>query len=198
MIKKVLTMGLGYIGLPTSALIASSKINVLGIDINKDVVDTINKGKIHIVEKDLEKIVAESVKSGFLKASLEIATADVYLIVVPTPFKNNYEPDISFIESATKRIIPFLKENDLFIIESTSPVGTTEKIMNLIYEKRKDLNINPNFCCVFLTCARNSANRLRFPLVHPEIFMCSFRLCKYELPEFFLEKVMGVLNFHPW
>jgi len=139
MIKKVLTMGLGYIGLPTSALIASSKINVLGIDVNKNVVDTINKGKIHIVERDLEKIVADSVKSGFLKASLEVATADVYLIVVPTPFKNNYEPDISFIESATKRIIPFLKENDLFIIESTSPVGTTEKIMNLIYKKRKDL-----------------------------------------------------------
>ena len=139
MIKKVVTMGLGYIGLPTSALIASSKINVLGIDVNKEVVDTVNKGKIHIVEKDLEQIVAESVKSGFLKASLNISAADVYVIVVPTPFKNNYEPDISFIESATKIIIPFLKENDLFIIESTSPIGTTEKIMNLIYEKRNDL-----------------------------------------------------------
>ena len=136
---KVVTVGLGYIGLPTSALIASHGINVLGVDVNKNVVNRINEGKIHIVEKDLEKIVADSVKNGFLKASLEITTADVYLIVVPTPFKDNYEPDISFIESATERIIPVLKENDLFIIESTSPVGTTEKIMNLIYKKRKDL-----------------------------------------------------------
>ena len=131
---KVVTVGLGYIGLPTSALIASHGINVLGVDVNKNVVNRINEGKIHIVEKDLEKIVADSVKNGFLKASLEITKADVYLIVVPTPFKDNYEPDISFIESATERIIPVLKEN-----ESTSPVGTTEKIMNLIYKKRKDL-----------------------------------------------------------
>ncbi|MAC40471.1 MAG: UDP-N-acetyl-D-mannosamine dehydrogenase [Pelagibacterales bacterium] len=145
---EVVTIGLGYIGLPTSALIASHGTNVLGVDINQKVVDTINKGKIHIVEPDLDKIVSKAVSNGFFKASTKPTSADVYLIVVPTPFKGNHEPDISFVEAATKGIVPFLKKGDLYIIESTSPIGTTEKMQNLIFTLRPDLegNIHIAYC----------------------------------------------------
>jgi len=139
MTPEVVTIGLGYIGLPTSALIASQGTNVLGVDINQKVVDTINVGKTHIVEPDLEYFVSSAVKKGNLKASNKAESADVYLIVVPTPFKENHEPDISFVETATKGIIPLLKKGDLYIIESTSPVGTTEKMTDLIYSSRPDL-----------------------------------------------------------
>ena len=139
---KVVTIGLGYIGLPTSALIASKNTNVLGVDINQKVVDTINQGKIHIVEPDLDEVVSNAVKKGFLKASTIAVSADVYLVVVPTPFKANYEPDISFIETATKGIIPLLKKGDLYIIESTSPIGTTEKMQELIFQSRPELKGN--------------------------------------------------------
>ena len=136
---EVVTIGLGYIGLPTSALIASHGTNVLGVDINQSVVDTINQGKIHIVEPDLDKIVSAAVSKGNLKASTKASSADVYLIVVPTPFKGNHEPDISFVEAATKGIIPLLKKGDLYIIESTSPIGTTEKMQQLIFASRPEL-----------------------------------------------------------
>ena len=136
---EVVTIGLGYIGLPTSALIASHATNVLGVDINQSVVDTINEGKIHIVEPDLDQIVSKAVSNGFFKASTKPATAEVYLIVVPTPFMENHEPDISFVEAATKGIIPLLKKGDLYIIESTSPIGTTEKMEKLIYTSRPEL-----------------------------------------------------------
>ena len=136
---EVVTIGLGYIGLPTSALIASHGTNVLGVDINQKVVDTINQGKIHIVEPDLDQIVSKAVSKGFFKASTKASPADVYLIVVPTPFKGNHEPDISFVEAATESVIPLLKEGNLFIIESTSPVGTTEKMMDLIFSIRPEL-----------------------------------------------------------
>ena len=136
---EVVTIGLGYIGLPTSALIASNGTNVLGVDINQSVVDMINKGKIHIVEPDLDKIVSKTVSNGLFKASTKPTSADVYLIVVPTPFKGNHEPDISFVEAATKGIIPLLKKGDLYIIESTSPIGTTENMQKLIFASRPDL-----------------------------------------------------------
>jgi len=136
---EVVTIGLGYIGLPTSALIASHGTNVLGVDINQSVVDTINEGKIHIVEPDLDKIVSAAVSKGNLKASTKAIPAEVYLIVVPTPFKGNHEPDISFVEAATNGIIPLLKKGDLYIIESTSPIGTTEKMQKLIYTSRPEL-----------------------------------------------------------
>lgn len=136
---EVLTIGLGYIGLPTSALIASNKIKVVGVDVNKDIVSTINSGRIHIIEPDLDKVVEKAVDEGYLRATLKACQANVYLIVVPTPFKGDHEPDISYVEAATKSIIKLLKENDLFIIESTSPVGTTEKMKDLIYEQRPDL-----------------------------------------------------------
>ncbi len=136
---EVVTIGLGYIGLPTSALIASHGTNVLGVDINQLVVDTINEGKIHIVEPDLDKIVSAAVSKGNLKAATKASIAEVYLIVVPTPFKGNHEPDISFVEAATKGVIPLLKKGDLYIIESTSPIGTTEKMQELIYSSRPEL-----------------------------------------------------------
>ena len=146
--KKVITIGLGYIGLPTSALIAQNKIKVHGVDINQKIVKNINNGKIHFFEPDLDFVVDEAVKKGFLKASTHPIEGDTYLIVVPTPFKGNNKPDISYVESATKSIIKFLKDDDLYIIESTSPVGTTEKMMNIIYKERPELKgkLNIAYC----------------------------------------------------
>lgn len=145
---KVVTIGLGYIGLPTSALIAQNGILVHGVDINQNVVDTINRGEIHIVEPSLDVAVEESVRKGFLIADVKPVEADTYLIVVPTPFKGNHEPDISYVESATRNILPLLKEDDLYIIESTSPIGTTEKMMELIYSERPELKdkLNIAYC----------------------------------------------------
>jgi UDP-N-acetyl-D-mannosaminuronic acid dehydrogenase len=137
--QKVVTIGLGYIGLPTSALIANNKIYVHGVDVNQKVVDTINAGKIHIVEPSLDEAVAKAVAEGFLKADIKPVVAETYLIVVPTPFKAKNEPDISFVLAATKSILPILKEGDLYIIESTSPIGTTEKMMHYIYSERPEL-----------------------------------------------------------
>ncbi|WP_168418324.1 UDP-N-acetyl-D-mannosamine dehydrogenase [Acinetobacter towneri] len=139
MISNVVTLGLGYIGLPTSALIATHEIYVHGVDISKKVVETINAGKIHIVEPDLDSAVANAVQSGYLKADTKPVQADTYLVVVPTPFKGNNEPDISYIQAATESILPLLKEGDLYIIESTSPVGTTERMQEFIYTQRPEL-----------------------------------------------------------
>ena len=136
---EVVMIGLGYIGLPTAALIASNKVNVHGVDINQKVVDTINRGEIHIVEPELDTAVASAVKDGYLKAATTAVEANNYLIVVPTPFKGKNEPDISFVEAATRGILPLLKAGDLYIIESTSPVGTTEKMMDLINRERPEL-----------------------------------------------------------
>lgn len=137
--QKVVMIGLGYIGLPTAALIANNNIQVHGVDINPQVVETINAGKIHIIEPSLDQAVASAVAKGLLKAATTPVEANTYLIVVPTPFKAKNEPDISFVEAATKAVIPLLKENDLYIIESTSPIGTTEKMMRFIYTERPEL-----------------------------------------------------------
>nr|WP_262987314.1 UDP-N-acetyl-D-mannosamine dehydrogenase [Sunxiuqinia elliptica] len=136
---KVQFIGLGYIGLPTAAVVAQKGIQVHGVDVNHQVVETINQGKIHIIEPGLEQVVKEGVEKGCFKASKTPTEADVHLIVVPTPFKGNHEPDISFVESATKTILPLLKAGDTFIIESTSPVGTTEKMAKLIFDERPEL-----------------------------------------------------------
>lgn len=132
-------IGLGYIGLPTAVLVAQKGISVHGVDVNPNVVETINKGEIHIVEPGLATLVKESVKRGNFIASETPMAADVHLIVVPTPFKGNHEPDISFVESATRSILKLLKEGDTYIIESTSPVGTTEKMAGLIFRERPEL-----------------------------------------------------------
>ena len=145
---KVVTIGLGYIGLPTSALIASYSIPVHGVDINENVVETINQGKIHIVEPDLDNVVQLAVEQGFLQASTIPVEGDVYLIVVPTPFKGNHEPDISYVEAATRSVLPLLKPGDLYIIESTSPIGTTEQMAELIFKDRPELEdkIHISYC----------------------------------------------------
>ncbi|MEP2936567.1 MAG: UDP-N-acetyl-D-mannosamine dehydrogenase [Gilvibacter sp.] len=135
----VVMMGLGYIGLPTAALIASRGLQVTGVDIHQSVVDTINRGEIHIVEPDLDGLVHHVVKKGNLTATTEPVSADVYLIAVPTPFKGDHEPDLSFVMSATQKIIPTLKKGALVILESTSPVGTTRKMQNLILSERPEL-----------------------------------------------------------
>jgi UDP-N-acetyl-D-mannosaminuronic acid dehydrogenase len=132
-------MGLGYIGLPTAIIAAKHGVKITGVDINQKVVDMTNQGKIHIVEPGLQALCEEVVKSGMLKASTTPVVSDAYFIVVPTPFKGNHEPDISYVQSATEAVIPFLKEGDLYVIESTSPVGTTDKMEALIFEKRPEL-----------------------------------------------------------
>ncbi len=136
---KVVMMGLGYIGLPTAALIASKGINVTGVDISQNVVNTINAGKIHIVEPELDGLVHHVVKEGFLKAATKAVEADVYLIAVPTPFKENNVPNLSFVESAVMSLIPTLRKGALVILESTSPVGTTQKVKEIIFNQRPEL-----------------------------------------------------------
>jgi len=131
--------GLGYIGLPTAAVVASRGVRVHGVDLNPHIVDTLNRGRIHIAEPGLADMVRSAVAGGLLSASAEAAEADVHLIVVPTPFKGDHEPDISFVESATRAVLPHLKEGDAYVIESTSPVGTTEKMAALIFRERPEL-----------------------------------------------------------
>jgi UDP-N-acetyl-D-mannosaminuronic acid dehydrogenase len=137
--SKVLFLGMGYIGLPTAAFVASKKVKVTGVDINQCVVETINRGEIHIVEPQLASIVKQVVSDGYLSAVVNPVEADIYLVVVPTPFKHNRQPDISYVEAATRSVIPLLKPGDLFIIESTSPVMTTEKMADVIFADRPEL-----------------------------------------------------------
>lgn len=136
---KISIIGLGYIGLPTAALIASHSIHVIGVDVNSHTVETINQGKVHIVEPDLDGLVHKVVSEGFLTATLAPEEADAFILAVPTPFKCNNEPDISHIEAAAKAIAPRLKKGNLVILESTSPVGTTEKMLTWLNEARPDL-----------------------------------------------------------
>lgn len=136
----VQVIGLGYIGLPTAAVVAHKGVKVHGVDVNPSVVETTNQGDIHIIEPGLGDVVQKGVKSGALTASMEPVAADVHLVVVPTPFKRAYEPDISFVEAATLKLLPLLKEGDTYIIESTSPVGTTEKMAGLIFRERPELD----------------------------------------------------------
>ena len=126
-------MGLGYIGLPTSIIAAKHGINVCGVDINTEVVKITNQGKLHIIEPGLEEMLQEVIVTGHFKAYVEPQMSDAYFMVVPTPFKGNHEPDISYVEAATRSVLPLLKAGDLYVIESTSPIGTTEKMRDLIY-----------------------------------------------------------------
>ncbi|ARC93754.1 UDP-N-acetyl-D-mannosamine dehydrogenase [Vibrio coralliilyticus] len=140
MFNKVSVVGLGYIGLPTAAVIASRGIEVIGIDVNQHAVDTINQGEIHIVEPDLDIVVRSAVMTGKLKATTVPEAADVFMVAVPTPFKgDNHEPDLSYIESAAKAIAPVLEKGNLVVLESTSPVGATEKMAGWLAEARPDL-----------------------------------------------------------
>jgi UDP-N-acetyl-D-mannosaminuronic acid dehydrogenase len=143
--ETISVIGLGYIGLPTAAMFASRKKKVIGVDVNQYAVDTINQGKIHIVEPDLDMIVHAAVTEGYLKAVIKPEPADAFLIAVPTPFKpceNGVipEPDLSYIESACNGIAKVLKKGDLVILESTSPVGATEQVAEWLAEARPDLS----------------------------------------------------------
>lgn len=137
--KKISVIGLGYIGLPTAAMIASRGITVIGVDIDKRVVNMINDGQIHIVEPDLDILVKSVVTTGHLRAAITPEPADAFLITVPTPFKADHEPDVSYIEEAVASIAPHLQANSLVILESTSPVGTTAAISKQLASLRPDL-----------------------------------------------------------
>lgn len=132
-------VGLGYIGLPTAALVASSGIRVLGVDVNPGVVSTINEGRIHITEPDLDGLVHEMVKCGMLRAALKPESADAFFIVVPTPFTEDRRGDTRYVEAAVHSILPFLNPGNLMVIESTSPVRTTEKMAELVFASRPEL-----------------------------------------------------------
>lgn len=137
---QICVIGLGYIGLPTAAIFASKKIKVIGVDVSQDVVNTINEGKIHIIEPNLDILVKKVVSEGYLSADTKPCESDVFIICVPTPFKGtNHEPNIDYIKNATKALSKVLKKGDLIILESTSPVGTSEKISQWISQERQDL-----------------------------------------------------------
>jgi UDP-N-acetyl-D-mannosaminuronic acid dehydrogenase len=136
---KISVIGLGYIGLPTATMFASRRIPVVGVDVSPNVVDTVNQGQIHIVEPELDMLVHAAVSEGFLRATLVPEPADAFLVAVPTPFADGYEPDLRYVRSAALAIAPVLKAGDIVILESTSPVGTTEQLVEWLAAARPDL-----------------------------------------------------------
>jgi UDP-N-acetyl-D-mannosaminuronic acid dehydrogenase len=137
--KKICVLGLGYIGLPTSALLANRDYVVHGVDVVQSVVDIINQGKIHIVEPELDIYINAAINSGKLKAGTKPVNADIFIIAVPTPFHDDFAPNIDFVLSATKAIAPYLQDGNIVILESTSPIGTTDKVENILRELRPEL-----------------------------------------------------------
>ncbi|MDH2665593.1 UDP-N-acetyl-D-mannosamine dehydrogenase [Acinetobacter baumannii] len=137
--KHICVIGLGYIGLPTAATFAAHGIKVTGVDVNQHAVDMINQGKVHIVEPDLDALVRDVVAQGKLSAQTVPAEADAYIVAVPTPFKDDYQPDLKYIEAAAKALAPFLKQGNLVILESTSPVEATEQMAAWLSDARPDL-----------------------------------------------------------
>ena len=146
--RKICIMGMGYIGLPTGALLANRGYKVYGIDINQNVVDTINNGEIHIIEPELDAFVSAAVKSGSLVTNIEPAESDIFMIAVPTPFHadkvnkitNSPIPNVDFIVNATKKIAPYIKPGNLILLESTSPVGTTDLMADILKKEGIDIN----------------------------------------------------------
>ena len=136
---KACFMGLGYIGLPTAIIAAKHGVNVIGVDINPSVVEQTNAGHLHIIEPGMEDMLKDVITSGQLHASTTPEESDAYFMVVPTPFKGNHEPDVSYVEAATRAVIPYLKPGDLYVIESTSPIGTTEMMAEIIFTERPEL-----------------------------------------------------------
>lgn len=136
---KCVIFGLGYIGLPTATLLAGHGMDVLGVDVSDKAVDSVNAGKMHIVEPGLDVYLKEAVEKGKLRASKSPEQADVFVLAVPTPFRDGYKPDLSYIEAAAKNLAPVLKKGDLVILESTSPVGTTEQLARWLAGARPDL-----------------------------------------------------------
>ena len=136
---KACFMGLGYIGLPTAIIAAKHGVNVIGVDINPSVVEQTHAGHLHIIEPGMEDMLKDVITSGQLHASTTPEESDAYFMVVPTPFKGNHEPDVSYVEAATRAVIPYLKPGDLYVIESTSPIGTTEMMAEIIFTERPEL-----------------------------------------------------------
>lgn len=140
MFNTISMIGLGYIGLPTATLFASRKIKVIGVDVSERAVNTINQGKIHIIEPDLEMLVQATVQQGFLRATTKPEPAEAFLIAVPTPFSDGHKPDLSYVKAAADSIAPVLAKGNLVILESTSPVGTTEQLAQWLADARQDLS----------------------------------------------------------
>ena len=138
--EKICVIGLGYIGLPTAALLANNGYKVHGVDVVKSTVDTINQGKIHIVEPELDNFVKSAVEKGNLKADIKPEKSDIFIIAVPTPFHDGYVPNIDYVIQATKAIVPYIREGNIIILESTSPVGTTEKIAEVLKNNGIDIS----------------------------------------------------------
>lgn len=136
---KACFMGLGYIGLPTAIIAAKHGVDVIGVDINAKVVEKTNQGILHIIEPGMEEMLQDVIATGKFKAYTTPQVCDAYFMVVPTPFKGDHEPDVSYVEAATRAVLPLLKEGDLYVIESTSPVGTTEMMANIIFTERPEL-----------------------------------------------------------
>ncbi len=145
MFNTISMIGLGYIGLPTATLFASRRRKVIGVDVSQHAVDTINRGEIHIVEPELDMLVQAAVTSGYLRATTKPEPAEAFLIAVPTPFTDGHKPDLSYIEAAARSIAPVLQKGNLVILESTSPVGTTEKLAEWLAQERPDLSF-PQQC----------------------------------------------------
>ena len=160
---KACFMGLGYIGLPTAIIAAKNGIDVIGVDINPSVVEMTNQGRLHIIEPGLEEMLQEVLGSGSLRASGTPEVSDAYFMVVPTPFKGNHEPDVSYVEAATRAVIPMLKEGDLYVIESTSPVGTTERMAEIIFTERPELE---GKICIAYCPERVLPGNVIYELVH--------------------------------
>ena len=151
--KKISVVGLGYIGIPTSVFFAKNGVEVVGIDVNENQVKRLNRGEIGIVEPGLKEMVQDVIRKKMFRATLTPESVDAFIISVPTPFKENYEPDLSYIESAAKNIAPVLQKDNLIVLESTSPVGTTEQLAKWLQESRPDLKIaveNDNDCDVYV------------------------------------------------
>jgi len=137
--QKVSVIGLGYIGLPTAAMLASRKVQVVGVDVNERAVEAVNRGEVLITEPDLDMIVSAAVNQGYLRATLKPEPADAFIVAVPTPFKDSHVPDLAYVQAATRAIAPVLKRGDLIILESTSPVTTTDQMAAWLAEERPDL-----------------------------------------------------------
>ncbi|HEV7287997.1 UDP-N-acetyl-D-mannosamine dehydrogenase [Sphingomonas sp.] len=135
----IAVIGLGYIGLPTAAVVARTGAQVRGVDVSAHVVETVSAGRVHIEENDLDALVQAVVANGTLTASLDMPRADVFVIAVPTPFKEGFAPDISYVEAAARAVAPMLERGNTVILESTSPVGTTETIRDILAGLRPDL-----------------------------------------------------------
>ncbi|GAA2015653.1 UDP-N-acetyl-D-mannosamine dehydrogenase [Brevibacterium samyangense] len=139
----VAVIGLGYIGLPTAAVLASSGAQVIGVDVKQSSVDAVNAGELPFVEPDLGTVLAGTVSQGNLRASLEVPQAEHYIIAVPTPFKDDHQPDLAYVEAASANIAPQLRGGELVILESTSPPGATERVAEVILAARPDLTLEP-------------------------------------------------------